>query len=200
MTNYELQTMGVKRSVRKTTSPIISQTVAQTVAQTVPEITADTSPEVISETTSETISENCAAMVMDTVPLVMRFIRADMRAIGATTLSVPQFRTLAFLNRHPGSSLSDLAEHLGVTPATASATTERLVQQHYVQRDSHPQERRKVVLSLTETGTQHLQQARTQTRRQIATLLDRLSDSQVRQIEESLLLLRQIFEPNVDEV
>lgn len=188
--------MGVKRSVRKATSPIISQPVSQPV----PEITADTSPEAISETTSETISESCAATVMDTVPLVMRFIRADMRAIGATTLSVPQFRTLAFLNRHPGSSLSDLAEHLGVTPATASATTERLVQQHYVQRDSHPQERRKVVLSLTETGTQHLQQARTQTRRQLATLLDRLSESQVLQIEESLLLLRQIFEPNIDKV
>lgn len=146
----------------------------------------------------ETPSENCAATVMDTVPLIMRFIRADMRAIGATTLSVPQFRTLAFLDRHPGASLSDLAEHLGVTPATASATIERLVQQNYVQRDLHPQERRKVVLSLTQLGDQHLQQARTQTRHQIATLLDQLTEEQVLQIEASLLLLRQIFEPNLN--
>jgi DNA-binding MarR family transcriptional regulator len=145
-----------------------------------------------------TRSESCAAMVMDTIPLIMRFIRADMRAIGATTLSVPQFRTLAFLDRHPGSSLSDLAEHLGVTPATASVTIERLVQQGYVQREHHPQERRKIVLELTQAGNQHLQQARIQTRRQIASLLDPLTPEQVLQIEESLLLLKQVFEQTVE--
>jgi DNA-binding MarR family transcriptional regulator len=143
--------------------------------------------------------QNCAATVMETIPLIMRFIRADMRAIGATTLSVPQFRTLAFLDRYPGSSLSDLADHLGVTPATASATTERLVQQLYVRREQHPQERRRLVLSLTEAGTQHLQQARTKTRCQIARLLEQLTEEQVQQIEESLLLLRQVFEPTVED-
>ena len=69
-------------------------------------------------------SQQCAARVMEAVPLVMRFIRADMRAINATDMSVPQFRTLAFLDRNPGASLSELAEHLGVTRATASANTE----------------------------------------------------------------------------
>lgn len=102
-----------------------------------------------------------------------------MRAIGATTLSVPQLRTLAFLNRNPGSSLSDLAEHLGVTPATASATVERLVQQDYVQRDHHPHERRKVVLELTKAGNFHLQQALAKTRCQIAILLEGLTQEQV---------------------
>jgi DNA-binding MarR family transcriptional regulator len=143
---------------------------------------------------STTLSETCATTLMETVPLLMQVIRADMRAIGATTLSVPQFRTLAFLDRHSGASLSDLADHLGVTAATASATVERLVQQNYVQRISHPQERRKVVLSLTEVGLQHLQQARSQTRRQIAALLDRLSEDQLLQIDQSLRSLQQIFE------
>jgi DNA-binding MarR family transcriptional regulator len=149
--------------------------------------------------TSDTLSETCAATLMETVPLIMQVIRADMRAIGATTLSVPQFRTLAFLDRHSGASLSQLADHLGVTPATASAITERLVQQHYVQRFSHPQERRRVVLSLTEAGMQHLQQARNHTRCQIAALLDRLPEDQVLQIEESLRLLKQIVELSTED-
>ncbi|WAL61364.1 MarR family winged helix-turn-helix transcriptional regulator [Thermocoleostomius sinensis] len=148
----------------------------------------------IQRSVSTTLSETCATTLMETVPLLMQVIRADMRAIGATTLSVPQFRTLAFLDRHSGASLSDLADHLGVTAATASATVERLVQQNYVQRLSHPQERRKVVLSLTEVGLQHLQQARSQTRRQIAALLDRLSEDQLLQIDQSLRSLQQIFE------
>jgi DNA-binding MarR family transcriptional regulator len=147
--------------------------------------------------TSTTMSEICAATLMETVPLIMQVIRADMRAIGATTLSVPQFRALAFLDRHSGASLSELADHLGVTPATASATTERLVQQNYVQRICHPQERRKVVLSLTEVGIQHLQQARSQTRDQMVDLLDRLSEEQLRQVDQSLRLLQQVFEPSM---
>lgn len=146
---------------------------------------------------SEATPDSCAAMIMDTVPLIIRLIRADMRAIGATTLSVSQFRTLAFLDRNPGSSLSDLAEHLGITSATASATVERLVQQTYVQREHHPQERRKIVLALSSAGNEHLQQARTQTRRRIAALLDGLPPEQVLQIEASLLLLKQVFEPDV---
>lgn len=151
------------------------------------------------EQNSGKITKECATRVMETIPLVMRAIRADMRAIGSTTLSVPQFRTLAFLDRNPGASLSDLAEHLGVTRATASATIERLVQRNYVHRMDHPQERRRIVLNLTEDGKHHLQQAREQTRTHIADLLNHLTKEQVLQIEEGLVLLKQVFEPTLGE-
>ncbi|ARV60228.1 MarR family transcriptional regulator [Nostocales cyanobacterium HT-58-2] len=153
----------------------------------------------LEQTSQKTTSKDCAAKVMETIPLIMRAIRADMRAIGSTTLSVPQFRTLAFLDRHPGASLSDLAEHLGVTRATASATIERLVQRHYVHRNDHPQERRRVVLKLTEAGLHHLEQARQQTRDRIADLFTNLTQEQILQIEEGLVLLKQVFEPTVEQ-
>jgi DNA-binding MarR family transcriptional regulator len=146
------------------------------------------------KTSRKKASEQCAAKVMETVPLVMRFLRADMRARKSTELSVPQFRTLAFLDRNPGASLSQLAEHLGVTRATASANTERLVQREYVDRCDDPEERRKVVLNLTEAGKQHLYQTRAQTRAYISELLNDLTEEQVAQVDESLNLLRQIFE------
>ncbi|BAY09190.1 MarR family winged helix-turn-helix transcriptional regulator [Calothrix sp. NIES-2098] len=139
-------------------------------------------------------SQECAARVMDTIPLVMRFIRADMRAYSATSLSIPQLRSLAFLNRSPGTSLSDLAEHLGVTCATASATTERLVKRHLVQRINDPQERRRVILNLTEEGKHHLKQSQDQTRAHIADLLAGLTPEQVSNIEEGLALLKNVFE------
>jgi DNA-binding MarR family transcriptional regulator len=146
------------------------------------------------KTSRKKASEQCAAQVMETVPLVMRCLRADMRARKSTELSVPQFRTLAFLDRNPGTSLSQLAEHLGVTRATASANTERLVQRDYVDRCDDPEERRKVVLNLTEAGKQHLYQTRAQTRAYISELLNDLTEEQVAQIDDSLNLLRQIFE------
>lgn len=127
--------------------------------------------------------------------MVMRFIRADMRARGSyEELSVPQFRTLAFLDRNPGASLSELADHLGVTRSTASANTERLVQRQFVDRCDHPEERRRVVLNLTEAGKAHLQTNREQTREYITALLGTLSNEQVLQIETGLTLLKQVFE------
>jgi len=139
-------------------------------------------------------SEECAARVMDTIPLLMRFIRADMRANSAASLSIPQLRSLAFLNRSPGASLSDLAEHLGVTCATASATTERLVQRNLVQRIDDPQERRRVLLNLTQEGKHQLKQSQDQTRTHIADLLEGLTPEQVSNIEEGLALLKNVFE------
>lgn len=127
--------------------------------------------------------------------MVMRFIRADMRIRGTyEELTVPQFRTLAFLDRNPGASLSELAEHLGVTRATASANTERLVQRQFVDRCDHPEERRRVVLKLTDAGLEHLQSNRAQTRKYITDLLGSLTDEQIVQIDESLTLLKQVFE------
>lgn len=140
------------------------------------------------------VSEQCAAKVVEVVPLVMRCLRADMRTRKSTELSVPQFRSLAFLDRNPGASLSQLAEHLGVTRATASANTERLVQRNYIHRCDHPEERRKVVLNLTEEGKQHLYQTRAQTRAYIKDLLSDLTEEQVFQIDEALSLLKEIFE------
>ncbi|WP_432812425.1 MarR family winged helix-turn-helix transcriptional regulator [Pantanalinema sp. GBBB05] len=141
------------------------------------------------------MSDNCAARVMEAVPMIMRFIRADMRARGTyEELSVPQFRTLAFLDRNPGASLSELAEHLGVTRATASANTERLVQRQFIDRCDHPEERRRVVLKLTETGKEHLQTNRAQTRKYIANLLGSLTDDEINQIEQGMTLLKQVFE------
>ena len=52
---------------------------------------------------------------METVPRIMRAIRAEMRRQGAPLLSVPQVRSLAFLHRSPGACLSHLAGFLGVS-------------------------------------------------------------------------------------
>src|SRR5215211_5109443 len=82
--------------------------------------------------------ELCAREVMETVPLVMRFIRAEVRSRRAPSLSVPQLRVLTFLSRTPGAPLSSVAEHLGVARSTASAIVDRLVRRKLVSRTVHP--------------------------------------------------------------
>lgn len=138
-------------------------------------------------------AELCAREVMETVPLVTRFIRAEMCSRWAPSLSVPQFHVLTFLNREPGSSLSHVADHLGVTRSTASVVVDRLVRRKLVKRTTHPQERRCVVLSLTATGAQYLVQARDAACAHITSVLEKLSEADLRNITEGLNILGSAF-------
>lgn len=139
--------------------------------------------------------EQCAVEVMETIPLVMQFLRAQVRSQNSSELlSVPQFRALAFLERHPGASLSDVAEHLGVTRATASAITERLVQRQFVDRTERAGERRHVDLKLTQTGSEYLSQIRQSTETKIAKLFANLPEEQLLRIVEGLAVLSNAIE------
>jgi DNA-binding MarR family transcriptional regulator len=133
--------------------------------------------------------DHCAREVMETVPLVMRFIRTEMRSRRAPSLSVPQFRVLTFLSHRPGAPLSSVAEHLGVARSTASALVDRLVRRHLVNRTTHPEERRSVVLTLTPAGTQHLQQAREAASTWMAKVLAGLPAADLLQVTQGLTLL-----------
>lgn len=136
----------------------------------------------------------CARALLETMPYVVRVIRSEMRAHG-NGLSLAQFRTLVFLSRNPGADLGALAEHLGVTAATASASVNRLVQQGLVLRALHPQSRRRVELSLTAAGDDVVQAARQSTQAQIATRLQRLPETDQGVLLAATRILRDIFAP-----
>jgi DNA-binding MarR family transcriptional regulator len=138
---------------------------------------------------TELTPEQCAGVVMEHIPPVMRLIRLKMRRHGAPDLSIPQFRALAFLSHHPGASLSDVAEHLGVTLPTASTIADRLVRHGLVTRALHPHERRRLTLNLTGRGSQILQQARDATRLCMAGMLADLTPDQLRIIADGVTLL-----------
>ncbi|UBF30034.1 MarR family transcriptional regulator (plasmid) [Kovacikia minuta CCNUW1] len=137
--------------------------------------------------------EQCAEALMETIHPILQFIRAEMRSQRSPSLSVPQFRVLAFLGRHPGTSLSEVAEHSGVTRATASNLIDRLVQQQFVDRIEHPQERRSVMLTLTQLGSAHLERSRQSTRQTIAQLLTQLTPEELTTVSSGLQILDAVF-------
>ena len=137
--------------------------------------------------------ERCAREVVETVPLVMRFIRTEMRSRRAASLSVPQFRVLTFLSRQPGAPLSSVAEHLGIARSTASATVDRLVRRKLVSRTTHPEERRSIVLTLTTARVEHLQLVRDAASARMAKVLAGLSAADLLQVSQGLSLLGNAF-------
>ena len=137
--------------------------------------------------------DSCAHALMDTSPQILQAIRVEMRRGRGADISIPQFRTLRFIQRHPDSSLSDLAEHLGLALPSVSKLVDGLVKQEHISRKESAEDRRKITLLLTETGASIVDSARADARANLAEKLKHLSDDDLKTISQAMLILHPIF-------
>jgi DNA-binding MarR family transcriptional regulator len=93
-----------------------------------------------------------ADRLLDVLSTASRRVKHEMRSNSSPELTVPQFRALRFVERHPGTDLSRLAQHLGMSHSSASALVERLTRAGHVERTTDPTERRRIRIELSETG------------------------------------------------
>ena len=138
-------------------------------------------------------SEECAREILDDVPLAMRTIRTQLRKSGAIEISIPQFRTLVFINRRSGASLSDAAEHIGLTLPSMSAMIDGLVSRNLVIRRTDSQDRRRMTLTLTERGRTTLQKARKATLTYLSELLQSAPAADLAVLVKGMQILKLIF-------
>lgn len=137
--------------------------------------------------------EQCAREVLEVVPLVMRGIRKQLRKHGAQVLSVPQFRTLLFISSHKGVSLSEVAEHIGLTMPSMSVLVDGLVTHNFVIRRTHQDDRRRMTLMLTERGEVTLRKAREGTQAYLIERLNPFSEAERGIVIRAMRILRQVF-------
>ncbi len=130
---------------------------------------------------------------MEIVPQVMRRIRQEMRGHRMPGLSIPQFRALIFLYRNPGASLSDVADHVGLSLPSMSKTIEGLVSQKLVSRRTRRGDRRYVRLRLTQEGQSVMSRARKSTESRLREALASLSKSEQASVIKGLEALRPLF-------
>jgi DNA-binding MarR family transcriptional regulator len=123
----------------------------------------------------------------------MYFLRKQLRT-QLKTVSLPQARTLAFLKRCPGASLSTLADSIGVTKATASNLVDRMVQRGMISREEDPNERRCIVLSLTGSGEKALNEANELAVIELSKVLANVPPDRLQKIYEGMTELRSVFE------
>lgn len=146
------------------------------------------------QTVSRAVSGDCAAEVLEAVPVVMRYIRSQMRRHRGADLSVPQFRTLVFLDRRPGVSLTALAEFLALSLPATSRLVEGLVRRNLVDRRIPPRNRRLVALSINAHGRKIICAARHATEKRLAEVLAPLRDEECAAIQHALRTLREEFQ------
>ena len=140
-----------------------------------------------------TAPDECARQVLETVPLVMRTIRAEMRSNRVPDLSVPQFRVLIFLNRHEGASLSDVAGHVGLMLPSMSRMVDGLVARNLVRRGTDADDRRRVALTLTTLGRTAMQSTYESTQAHLAKRLATLPRPERTVLLKAMEALASIF-------
>ena len=137
--------------------------------------------------------EVCARELMDIVPQIIQAIRVEMRLGRGANISIPQFRTLRFIQRHLDSSLSDIADHLGLTLPSASKLVDGLVKQKLVNRQESATDRRRLTLGLTQSGESIVNIARANAQASLTKKLSVLSDDELDTVMRAMELLRPLF-------
>lgn len=140
-----------------------------------------------------TSEHQCARAIIDVTPIVIQAIRFEMRSVKLTDLTVPQFRTLLYINNNPGASLSAAAEFIGLTLSSMSILVNGLVERGLVDREVSKLDRRRIQLTLSEHGKSSLENVRIGTEDRLATIVSGLTDEERSQVVESLALLRPLF-------
>ena len=144
----------------------------------------------------ETTPDQVAIAILETIPPSMRAIRGQMRSGRAASLSMAQFRLLLFVRRHPATSLSPVAEHLGTPLPAASQLVERLVRAGLVTREQQLAERRRVELRLTEAGGATLAECDARTRAWLCERLSGLAGEKLDRLSGALQELRGLLTEN----
>jgi DNA-binding MarR family transcriptional regulator len=138
-------------------------------------------------------SKEAARAVLDVVPAVMRTMRAYMRDSGTHNLNVPQFRTLGFVARNPQTSLSAVAEHIGLALPSMSKLVDGLVERKLLVRRSFSDDRRRMTLELTARGSALWQSARESSQIAMAERLANLNEEDRATVVNAMQILHPLF-------
>ena len=103
-----------------------------------------------------TAPDPCAAVVLETSISVIRMLRYELRRVRPAGLTIVQFRGLGFVNGYPGATVSDLADHIGLTMAATSRLVSSLARRGLVRPRTDPVDRRRTLLTLTPRGRAQL--------------------------------------------
>lgn len=132
--------------------------------------------------------------ILGVLPPSMRTIRHEMRTLAQSELTVAQFRVLTRLD-HSAHTNKQLAEWMGISPASMCRTVNILTQKGFVSRTHAQADRREVVLVLTQQGKKKYESIKHSTQKILEKKLASLSKKNQQELLNGLKHLRSIFIP-----
>jgi DNA-binding MarR family transcriptional regulator len=137
--------------------------------------------------------DSTAATVIEVIPAVMDTMRTSLRSHVGDQLTVPQFRCLAFISRHGGTTVTEVSSFMGVTKATASVMIDRLMRAGAILVVSDSADRRRSLLHISSAGRTQMQSIRNEARKDFAQAMSSLSKQELDTLNEGLEILRKTF-------
>lgn len=110
--------------------------------------------------------------------------RSIAEALDVVTL--PQFRVLVVLRPAGPLRMGVLAERMNINPSTFSRFVDRMVEGGWLERKSHPESRREVLINLTARGAQLVDQVTQRRQNELAKILGELDPSQRQAVQRGL--------------
>lgn len=107
------------------------------------------------------------------------------------TVSMPQFRVLVVLASVGPLRIGALAERMNANPSTFSRTIDRMVAHGWVDRAGSVDSRREVLVTITDSGRELVDQVTRRRRREIADILGRLTPVEQKSVARALTLFAQ---------
>lgn len=116
------------------------------------------------------------------------------------TVTLPQFRVLVVLSNFGPLRMGELALHLGASQSSFSRFADRMVVGGLIARSASPDNRREVIISLTEEGERVYAEVTAARRREISVVLAKLSASDLDAVRTGFeIFARAAGEPSTDE-
>ncbi|MBU5674091.1 MarR family winged helix-turn-helix transcriptional regulator [Paenibacillus brevis] len=104
-----------------------------------------------------------------------RKIHSEIMQHSELGLTGPQFQMLSLIYRSESCNVSHLSEKLDVKPSAITVMADRLVQSGYIERRHDEQDRRAVLLSVTELGADVYKEAGNRSRKVLRSHLSNLT-------------------------
>jgi DNA-binding MarR family transcriptional regulator len=139
--------------------------------------------------TAPNIAESVTQSLLDIVPRLNRWAEASVaRAAGENRLSLRQLSALTMIESEQ-TTLGDVARRLMVTPAVVTGLIDRLERRGYVRRINSTDDRRRVLLALTDEGRVAAEAVSNSLRQEMASALGGFSAGDLEQLDASLAKL-----------
>ena len=135
----------------------------------------------------------CAARVIETIPLVMRTLAGEMERRGARALSMRRMRALHFVSLHPGANLTDLCRFLDATLSAGSKLVDGLVREGLLAVAASEADRRVKRISVTRAGRRALAAIDRELTAFLAERLSPASEAECAAILAAMAVLRAVF-------
>lgn len=137
-------------------------------------------------------SESVTQSLLDIVPRLNRWAEASVvRAAGDNRLSLRQLSALMMIESEK-TTLGDVARRLMVTPAVVTGLIDRLERRGYVRRINSTDDRRRVLLALTDEGRAAAESVTGALQREMSEVLSSFSPNELEQLDRTLAKLRPV--------